>query len=861
DNHRFSVHTRHLDLMYERRANWTSWYDGPTLAEKYAVWLKERGCDAVFIDIWKYIQRVKGGDHELYTSCSVDVLEVTEDFGGEKGLKEFCDIMRRHGIKVLLWVNFQYITAGGMSQVDGGRGSSLLREHPEWRLLDRQGNTRGRGLTVMSFASGWKEYLVSRLKHLKDACGVAGYYVDNSAGAVRRIDYGVEPPSGMMAHYWDIVHQLQAHGLIMMFEETGGVTINGGAGYMWQRSMTMDGTEWGLTKGAPTGVHAQTDRQRGLLHQNASGLHTLRRLTGGDAQQAKHMRTLLDKHGGLPDRIRLVNLRRKDGGRGWAYDNTEWVYADKTVPYKIIHTYKASKFEVKLGKVTAGKPEMLFQPDKGHLGIRAAKENDGREIVWLAEVNVKDSPDLVDLLKVQFDARYSSSCRQTVELYNYTAGKWEEVDSRTVKRNGPGFRWSRYDTGGHYVSGKGKIRLRVHATSSRPFVCRLENLRVTIDQGTGLRHRILARRNKTKTSPPLTIAVGGKARALKSPPLPFKPTTRPRLARPPARKLKSTKALIAKLRAPAMQDRASAAHELGLKGDVKAAGALIEAMKDKEWRVRDRAAEALYKLQDPSAVPVLVDAIRDPAWRVRFWAIKGLGKLKADIAVLRLIGALEDEHQGVIEHAARALAQIKHPAGFVALTEALKSKRVDVRHSAVGAFGLWGGDEAAGVLSEALSDEERGVRLRVVDSLARIGTPACADALVAALEDESDRVRRRAIPAIAAIGDKRAIPILEALLVGGYHQTRAAARAGLKRLGSDPVPYVLKAAENPKAKGGGEAVEARYAAYVKLKAHIATALGETGDKRAVPKLQELLKDKDREVKRAAQRALKKIKSK
>ncbi|MDP6381025.1 MAG: hypothetical protein QF662_06740, partial [Phycisphaerae bacterium] len=394
ENRRFFVHTRHLAIYQITRATWPQNYDGRTLAEQQAPWLRKMGCDAVFVDIWKYFWPEGDRDNERYVGYSVDDLEISDDFGGDKGMKEFCDIMHRNGIAVILWANFQYLAGTKMSQTDGGRGSYLLRQHPEWRLLDKEGNTRGKGLTNMSFATGWKDYLIARLKHLYEECGVDGLWVDNSAGAVGLIDYGVEPPAGMMEHYWDIVRQIQDIGMTLLFEETGGATINGSPGYVWRKSMSMDGLEWGLTKGSITGVHTQTNAQRGLLHQNAAGAQTLRRLTDADAQQAKYMRAFMRKHGGLPDRISLANLRYVRASKRWEYDNTDWVYEGvKSVPYRAVNTYQAEVLELESGAIAGDTEEATNEQDGNKSQFQSAENGKTHRIAFTAKAPVKDNPD------------------------------------------------------------------------------------------------------------------------------------------------------------------------------------------------------------------------------------------------------------------------------------------------------------------------------------------------------------------------------------------------------------------------------------------------------------------------------------
>jgi HEAT repeat protein len=288
------------------------------------------------------------------------------------------------------------------------------------------------------------------------------------------------------------------------------------------------------------------------------------------------------------------------------------------------------------------------------------------------------------------------------------------------------------------------------------------------------------------------------------------------------------------------------------KGDVEG---LIKALGHKGEDVRTDAAKALGDIEDVKAVEALIQALKDTADSVRYEAATALERLgwkpgddteKAHYliakrewddlvglggpAVESLIQALKNEDPDVRTEAADALRKIGEPA-VEPLIKALKDENRDVREVAAECLGEIGDARAVEPLIQSLHPKdaapfefgfgvkEDGTPLPMgssAKSLSLIGERA-VEPLMRALKDEDELVRAPAAWALGGIGDTRAVePLVQAL--------------------KDEQFYVRVAT--------------------------AWALGEIGDTRAVePLMQALEKDRDDFVRKATERALKKIKAK
>ncbi|MGC8667801.1 MAG: MFS transporter [Chthonomonadales bacterium] len=151
-------------------------------------------------------------------------------------------------------------------------------------------------------------------------------------------------------------------------------------------------------------------------------------------------------------------------------------------------------------------------------------------------------------------------------------------------------------------------------------------------------------------------------------------------------------------------------------------------------------------------------------------------------------------------------------------------------------------------LIEALTDASLHVRERAAIALGELGDERAVPALIQAAGDPATGITEAAAEALGRIGDERAVPVLAAMLQkGGEAEAVAAARA-LGRIGTrsaaDALTQYLK--DLPKERIGYTASAA------------VAALGETGDKRALPVLMNLVSGTPRCVMLSAIRALGKV---
>lgn len=113
-------------------------------------------------------------------NCCPWEYKLSDQLGGEPGLKAFCDACHAHGIKVFVWI------AGHLHTE-----APIWKKHPEWII--RTPDTRlwdghYRVIHSFSFVHGAREWLLEDLKHLREVTGVDGVWFDSftnlSLGAI-----------------------------------------------------------------------------------------------------------------------------------------------------------------------------------------------------------------------------------------------------------------------------------------------------------------------------------------------------------------------------------------------------------------------------------------------------------------------------------------------------------------------------------------------------------------------------------------------------------------------------------------------------------------------------------------------------
>jgi HEAT repeat protein len=334
-------------------------------------------------------------------------------------------------------------------------------------------------------------------------------------------------------------------------------------------------------------------------------------------------------------------------------------------------------------------------------------------------------------------------------------------------------------------------------------------------------------------------------------------------------------ALADVLRTRSARLRAEAARSLARFGpDARPAqAALIESFKGDKL-VRRAAAEALAQM-GTEALPVLTRLLGNPEARVREGAARALGEmgLPARSATSSLERLREDSDSIVRAQVVLGLWRLDQAAGEADLWR--KDKKADKRAREdelrmikrvlvdVDNKDRWEAIEAVGVLSAEARPPIKGLLEVLVNGLkdrdARVRAHAAkwifrrtrqgkevAPFLRDVVADRDAFVRQSAVEALGELGaEARVVPVLTVALLDKDPGVRLAAEEGLARGGAEAVPQVLDA-----LKGRNE----------KVKPGLIRALGLMGPaaKSAVPTLEGLKRDKNANVRKAAEEALEAI---
>jgi HEAT repeat protein len=274
---------------------------------------------------------------------------------------------------------------------------------------------------------------------------------------------------------------------------------------------------------------------------------------------------------------------------------------------------------------------------------------------------------------------------------------------------------------------------------------------------------------------------------------------------------------------------------------------LLKAADDENAKVR---IEAIYALgviaRAPFPPEFEADLIKvldhyDPAMRAG--AANVIGRLRVTGAGNALIGAVNDSNAGVRYAAIRALGFIRHEPAVHAITEQLK---------------FYGRGEGA---------------WSALDALARIASPASVPVLKSRLTDRDPYIRRAAVEGLARSGDTSEMSALE---IGAGNDSsemvRAAMAFALQKAGRNYIPRLVDSMDSAKMAPQvseylielGAAIVPVLVSHLQdpdeaIRGNVALVLGAIGGDAALTALQPLTQDRDRDVARAATRAIERIK--
>ena len=274
----------------------------------------------------------------------------------------------------------------------------------------------------------------------------------------------------------------------------------------------------------------------------------------------------------------------------------------------------------------------------------------------------------------------------------------------------------------------------------------------------------------------------------------------------------------------------------------------------------------------------LLTAVDDENQKVRLEAIYTLGTIAqpplGDPHAARLIKALDHYDGSIRAAAARVIGRLQVKAAGEALIKAVNDSQRPVRFAAMRALGDIGEPAAVRALAEQLEHYRKGEGAwSALDALARIGHPSSVPLFTARLNDRDPFIRRAAAEGLARAKDTSAIPALEAgVSTDSSAVVRAAMAFALQKLGRNYVARLANFldAEKMAPQIAGYFLELGPSVAAELRPHlqdpsdsirgnVALILGAIGGQAENAALQPLLQDRSSDVRRAAERAIARIK--
>ncbi len=248
--------------------------------------------------------------------------------------------------------------------------------------------------------------------------------------------------------------------------------------------------------------------------------------------------------------------------------------------------------------------------------------------------------------------------------------------------------------------------------------------------------------------------------------------------------------LIQMLADPTPLGRATAAEALGQLKDSEAIAPLIGLLRDADATVRARASHSLERLGwqpendaertwqivatgnmnrvaelGSDGVEVLAEMMRNGPPEKQLTAVKALADMEDPRISKLMLEALKKDNVLIRISALDYLADEADPSSYEAAERLLKDKEPNIRAAAVGVAVNCGGNRGVPMLVGMLRDASWEVRREVIKALGRIGDTTVIEALSKALQDRDHDVRESTAKALGKLGDARAIlPLVLALL-------------------------------------------------------------------------------------------------
>jgi HEAT repeat protein len=266
--------------------------------------------------------------------------------------------------------------------------------------------------------------------------------------------------------------------------------------------------------------------------------------------------------------------------------------------------------------------------------------------------------------------------------------------------------------------------------------------------------------------------------------------------------------------------------------------------KHEDPEIRQKVAHILGSSGSFEAIKDLKALAGDSNGHVRAAAYAALGWLCSDVDVDFIALGLEDKYGDVREAAGGALIIIGGPKVVAKLTADLNGDNAERQRLAVTALGWIGEAEVVEPLLKAINHPDASVRKSAIHSLQRIGEVGDIEPIRMALHDENSSVRKAAVTAMLELRGVAAVPDVVVELEDDdiwvrYHTITALGELRQSDLAHHIVPFLQDDLD-----------------IIKLAA--AKALAQMDSREAVPILNNLTDDKNKDIATAAQQALESI---
>lgn len=286
---------------------------------------------------------------------------------------------------------------------------------------------------------------------------------------------------------------------------------------------------------------------------------------------------------------------------------------------------------------------------------------------------------------------------------------------------------------------------------------------------------------------------------------------------------------------------------------------LLEALENQNPRIRSSAAKSLGKLGNRTVIPQLLQRLHDPDFFVRSNALEALGRLGNEATAPALIEALQDPDVHVCTSAIRALGELNSEAAISALVSMLQSPDLLLRRAATYELGKTRNLATIPALIKVLQhDQESGIRSTAAYALGEIGNETAISGLLEALRDEAVRVRESVVEALGKLGGKTALSALLDVLANEVEEASVRGNAiyALSKFKGEAARESITPEEKLlRVTGLTQALTYKDAS---LRSSAAKALGELGNRAAIPALKNALQDSNKFVRAHATESLAKL---